>query len=223
MRSVPDWPETGWDWELGGKPIPSATLPIVVPRRPAWNRGWIVGQKRLLAPKHVWSIRVRLEMADNKRDLALFNTAIRTAVWNVLLQGLLPSRQCAEVRNGPVQADQPQQAFDEPASPWSLGPVAFPWLHLTERHSEQHIQRQTSLDGSVAVGRMPPVLASRRGLPAHRRVEPDREGPAALERFAVGATVPGPVGGGCRSAHAAQLPRSIHKMNSSLHLCNGAR
>jgi site-specific recombinase XerC len=56
--------------------MPSETLPIVVPRHPAWNKGRIVGQKRPLAPKHVWSIRVRLEMADNKRDLALFNTAI---------------------------------------------------------------------------------------------------------------------------------------------------
>jgi hypothetical protein len=27
-------------------------------------------------PKHVWSIRVRLEMSENKRDLALFNSAI---------------------------------------------------------------------------------------------------------------------------------------------------
>lgn len=55
--------------------MPSETLPIIIPRRPAWNKGRIVGQKRPLAPKHVWSIRVRLEMADNKRDLALFNTA----------------------------------------------------------------------------------------------------------------------------------------------------
>ncbi|CAN1574806.1 hypothetical protein MCELHM10_03657 [Paracoccaceae bacterium] len=56
--------------------MPSETLPIAVPRRLAWNKGRIVGQKRPLAPKHVWSIRVRLEMVDNKRDLALFNTAI---------------------------------------------------------------------------------------------------------------------------------------------------
>jgi site-specific recombinase XerC len=56
--------------------MPSETLPIVVPRRPAWNKGRIVGQKRPLAPKHVWSIRGRLEIADNRRDLALFNTAI---------------------------------------------------------------------------------------------------------------------------------------------------
>lgn len=52
------------------------TLPALRPTRTPWNKGRIVGQKRPLLPKHVWSIRVRLEMADNKRDLALFNMAI---------------------------------------------------------------------------------------------------------------------------------------------------
>ena len=51
-------------------------LPAVRVRRPAWNKGRIVGQKRPLLPKHVWAIRVRLEIADNHRDLALFNLAI---------------------------------------------------------------------------------------------------------------------------------------------------
>lgn len=46
------------------------------PSRVVWNKGRIVGQKHPLQPKHVWSIRVRLEMADNARDLALFNMAI---------------------------------------------------------------------------------------------------------------------------------------------------
>ncbi|MCC5612768.1 hypothetical protein LC612_40290, partial [Nostoc sp. CHAB 5834] len=54
----------------------TGTLPALRPVRPPWNKGRIIGQKRPLLPKHVWSIRVRLEMADNKRDLALFKTAI---------------------------------------------------------------------------------------------------------------------------------------------------
>jgi integrase len=41
-----------------------------------WNKGLLVGQKRPLEPKHVWSIRVRLEIARSKRDLAIFNLAI---------------------------------------------------------------------------------------------------------------------------------------------------
>lgn len=51
-------------------------LPVLRPDHPAWNKGRIIGQKRPLLPKHVWSIRVRLEMSENKRDLALFNMAI---------------------------------------------------------------------------------------------------------------------------------------------------
>lgn len=44
-------------------------------RRP-WNKGLIVGQKRPLLPRQVWSIRVRLEISASARDLALFNLAI---------------------------------------------------------------------------------------------------------------------------------------------------
>lgn len=51
-------------------------LPAIRARRPAWNKGRIVGQKRPLLPKHVWAIRVRLEIAAKHRDLALFNMAI---------------------------------------------------------------------------------------------------------------------------------------------------
>ena len=51
-------------------------LPAIRALRPAWNKGRIVGQKRPLKPKHVWAIRVRLELAENHRDLALFNLAM---------------------------------------------------------------------------------------------------------------------------------------------------
>jgi len=54
----------------------TTNLPAIRECRPAWNKGCIVGQKRPLLPRHVWAIRVRLELADRVRDLALFNTAI---------------------------------------------------------------------------------------------------------------------------------------------------
>ena len=41
-----------------------------------WNKGKLVGQKAPLKPPEVWAIRVRLQLAGNKRDLALFNLAI---------------------------------------------------------------------------------------------------------------------------------------------------
>jgi len=51
-------------------------LPAVCACRPVWNKGRIVGQKRPLLPKHVWAIRVRLEISENHRNLAPFNLAI---------------------------------------------------------------------------------------------------------------------------------------------------
>lgn len=48
---------------------------LLRPRYP-WNKGILVGQKRPLQPKNVWSIRVRLEMSGAIRELALFNLAI---------------------------------------------------------------------------------------------------------------------------------------------------
>ena len=45
----------------------SLNLPAIRSRRPAWNKGRIVGHKRPLLPKHVWAIRVRLELADRVR------------------------------------------------------------------------------------------------------------------------------------------------------------
>ena len=51
-------------------------LPTIRALRPAWNKGRTVGQKLPLKPKHVWAIRMRLELAENHRDLALFNLAI---------------------------------------------------------------------------------------------------------------------------------------------------
>lgn len=48
----------------------------VLRNRYPWNKGILVGQKRPLQPKNVWSIRVRLEMSEAIRDLALFNLAI---------------------------------------------------------------------------------------------------------------------------------------------------
>ena len=47
-----------------------------VPRRDPWNKGRLIGQKRPLKPKDVWSIRVRLQVEHRARNLALFNLAI---------------------------------------------------------------------------------------------------------------------------------------------------
>ena len=47
----------------------------IASRRP-WNKGKIIGARPPLRPKHVWSIRTKLQVEGRKRDLALFNLAI---------------------------------------------------------------------------------------------------------------------------------------------------
>jgi len=42
----------------------------------AWNKGKLIGAKPPLRPKHVWSIRTKLQVEGQTRDLAMFNLAI---------------------------------------------------------------------------------------------------------------------------------------------------
>jgi integrase len=44
--------------------------------REPWNKGKLVGQKAPLKLKDIWAIRVRLQLSDRTRDLALFDLAI---------------------------------------------------------------------------------------------------------------------------------------------------
>lgn len=44
--------------------------------RPPWNKGKIVGQKTPFKLKEIWAIRIRLQLAVRRRELALFNLAI---------------------------------------------------------------------------------------------------------------------------------------------------
>ena len=46
------------------------------PNRVPWNKGKLTGAKPLLRPKHVWSIRTKLQIEGRARDLAMFNLAI---------------------------------------------------------------------------------------------------------------------------------------------------
>jgi integrase len=49
---------------------------IISGRREPWNKGKLVGQKAPLKLRDIWAIRVRLELRDSKRELALFNLAL---------------------------------------------------------------------------------------------------------------------------------------------------
>ena len=46
------------------------------PSRSPLNKGKLTGAKPPLRPKHVWSIRTKLQVEGRARDLAMFNLAI---------------------------------------------------------------------------------------------------------------------------------------------------
>ena len=50
------------------------------PRREPWNKGKLVGQKAPLKLKDIWAIRVRLQMHERLRELALLNLGIDSRV-----------------------------------------------------------------------------------------------------------------------------------------------
>jgi hypothetical protein len=78
--------------------------------RQPWNKGLIVGQKRPLLPRQVWSIRVRLEMSGSPRDLALFNLAIdsklRASDLDVIAKQVVQSLEWADAIDAGVGSDE---------------------------------------------------------------------------------------------------------------------
>jgi len=46
------------------------------PERAPWNKGKLVGQKLPLKLQEIWAIRIRLQLENRHRDLALFNLAV---------------------------------------------------------------------------------------------------------------------------------------------------
>lgn len=53
-----------------------------------WNRGRLVGQKLPLKLREIWAIRIRLQLSEQVRDLALFNLAIDSKLRGCDLVGL---------------------------------------------------------------------------------------------------------------------------------------
>jgi integrase len=62
--------------------------------RAPWNKGRLIGQKRPLKPKEVWAIRVRLQLEERRRDLALFNLALDSKLRGCDLVRLQVSNVC---------------------------------------------------------------------------------------------------------------------------------
>ena len=94
-----------------------------------WNKGKLVGQKLPLKLKEIWAVRVRLQLADNCRELALFNLAIdsklrgsdlvKIRVSDISKSGVVASRAMVmQQKTGrPVQFEITEQTRDA-ITPW---------------------------------------------------------------------------------------------------------
>ena len=51
-------------------------LPQTVPATTPWNKGQLIGQKPPLKLREIWAIRIRLQLKEDPRELAMFNLAI---------------------------------------------------------------------------------------------------------------------------------------------------
>jgi integrase len=93
-----------------------------------WNKDKLIGAKPPLRPKHVWSIRTKLQVEGRARDLAMFNLAIDSklrgcdvvnlAVADVAPQGVAVDRATVRQRKTgrPVRfevTEQTREAVDE--------------------------------------------------------------------------------------------------------------
>src|SRR3954463_14782573 len=45
-------------------------------RHDPWNKGKLIGQKAPFKLKEIWTIRIRLQLSERTRDLALFNLGL---------------------------------------------------------------------------------------------------------------------------------------------------
>jgi len=110
------------------------------PREP-WNKGKLVGQKAPLKLKEIWGIRIRLQLADRIRDLALFNLAIdsklrgcdlvKLRVRDVCQGGRMRSRAIVlqQKTQRPVQFEITDQTKDAVAK----------WITLASRRPEDYL------------------------------------------------------------------------------------
>ena len=137
--------------------------------RVPWNKGRLVGQKRPLRPKDVWAIRVRLEVENRPRDLAMFNLAIDSKlrgcdlvglrIEDVMVAGRVRDRTTIIQRKTgrPVQFEitEPTRASVQSwlsVRPNNHGPAVFPSRvhsqpHITTRHYARIVRSWIKLAG----------------------------------------------------------------------------
>jgi integrase len=156
-----------------------------------WNKGKLSGQKRPLKLQEIWAIRVRLQLQERNRELALFNLAIDSklracdlmalTVADIAQGGRVQSRtRIVQRKTGrPVQfeiTDQTRQSLERWMAEADLRPpdYLFPGrvansLHLSRRQYARIVHRwvseiglDTSLYGTHSLRRTKASLIYRR-------------------------------------------------------------
>jgi integrase len=108
-------------------------------KRVPWNKGKVTGAKPPLRPKHVWSIRTKLQIEGRARDLAMFNLAIDSKlrgcdvvairVEDIAASGYTADRATVRKKTGrPVRfelGEQTRQAVDDYLKTASKRPGEF--------------------------------------------------------------------------------------------------
>jgi len=94
-----------------------ATENLIAPigKRIPWNKGKLIGPKPPLKQKHVWSIRTKLEINHQTRDLALFNIAIDSK-----LRATLSLSRSLMLRPTATLSIEPPYVRKRPAAPSNL-------------------------------------------------------------------------------------------------------
>jgi len=91
-----------------------------VAHREPWNKGKIVGQKAPFKLKDIWALRVRFQMENRIRELALFNLGIDSKLRGCDLVSLkvrdLPRRPGGFSRGGNAAQDPAPGAIRDHAS-----------------------------------------------------------------------------------------------------------
>ena len=71
------------------------------PTRVPWNKGKVTGAKPPLRPKHVWSIRTKLQIEGRARDLAMFNLAIDSKLRGCDVVAIRVEDRCERIHGRP--------------------------------------------------------------------------------------------------------------------------
>ena len=129
--------------------------PIQQTSQVPWNKGKLSGQKRPLKLQEIWAIRIRLQLQDRTRDLALFNLAIDSklracdlvslTVADIAQAGRVQSRaQIVQQKTGrPVQFEitqQTRQSLTEWISQEELRPADY--IFISRVANSPHLSRR---------------------------------------------------------------------------------